>query len=138
MHDLIDAYLKIRDNIFLKIDALPFTNLLTARYRNCMDVAESKFENRDGNVPEFRSAYTDEQLQLLRRCRVFVESVTICVIIGSVWALLSLPTVFYFFNPDSQQVSAGQVSCGYGKVRGSDTVKIMYCHIVAHECRQPY
>ena len=89
-----------------------------------MDMAESKFENRDGDVPEFRSAYTDKQLQLLRRCRAFVESITICVIIGSVWALLSLPTVFYFLNPDSQQVSAGQVSCGYGKVRGLGTVKM--------------
>eukprot|EP00731_Ephydatia_muelleri_P026481 Em0018g581a len=58
-------------------------------------------KQQDENAPELSSC-ADKQLRLLKRCRIFVETVTICTIVGSVWALLSLPTVFYFLPTPEQ------------------------------------
>ena len=60
-----------------------------------MNVEESKSEKPDTDLPEFRLG-ANYHLKLLKRCRVLVESVTVCIIIGAAWALLSLPTLFYF------------------------------------------
>ena len=70
-----------------------------------MEAAESKSEKQqDENVAELCSC-ADKQLRLLKRFRVFVETVTIFIIIVSVWTLLSLPTVFYFLPAPEQALT---------------------------------